>query len=233
MSRFAHRDTEVVELMDDPACDLALLERTYAQFRVVNRLVSGWRRLWARELAPVLATSPRPSLLDVGFGGGDVAVDLAAWARRDGIPLEVTAVDPDPRATAYVARRPRPDGVTFRQATSHDLVEEGRRFDVVVSNHVLHHLDDDALQQLLADGERLATRLALHNDLRRSRLAHGAYGVATAPLARTSFLRTDGLRSIRRSHAPAELAGVRPGWRAEPFPPFRLLLRHDAPGEAG
>jgi len=223
----ARRDTEVVELMDDPACDLRLLERTYAQFRVVNRLVSGWRGLYAGTLRPLLAAQDRPTLLDVGFGGGDISVALATWARRDGIDLAVTAIDPDPRAAAYVARRPVPAGVTFRRASSVDLVAEGRRFDVVVSNHVLHHLDDAALQDLLADSEQLATHLALHNDLRRSRLAHAAYGVVTAPLARTSFLRTDGLLSIRRSHEPAELAGVRAGWTAEPLGRFRLLLRHE------
>ena len=38
-----HRDTELTELMDDPACDEAALRRTYARFRVVNRLIAGWR----------------------------------------------------------------------------------------------------------------------------------------------------------------------------------------------
>ena len=75
--------------------------------------------------------------------------------------------------------------------------------------------------------ERLAGRLALHNDLRRSRLAHGAYGLVTRPLAGSSFLHDDGLLSIRRSYRPAELAGVRPGWSARALGPFRLLLEHD------
>jgi 2-polyprenyl-3-methyl-5-hydroxy-6-metoxy-1,4-benzoquinol methylase len=227
VTSLAVRDTRVVELMDDPACDLRLLERTYGQFVVVNRLVAGWRRLWVRRLRPLLADRPRPTLLDLGSGGGDVARALAGWARRDGIALEVTAADPDPRAVAYASRRPAVPGVALRAASSGELVAEGRTFDVVVSNHVLHHLDDAALDAVLADSERLAARLVLHNDLRRSRLAHTAYGVVTLPLARTSFVRTDGLRSIRRSHLPRELDGVRPGWRAEAYAPFRLLLVHE------
>ncbi|GAB2580414.1 methyltransferase domain-containing protein [Microlunatus antarcticus] len=227
MTDLARRETSAVELMDDPACDLTRLERTYAQFAVVNRLVSGWRRLYIATLRPVLAASPRPTLLDVGFGGGDVARCLDRWARRDGLDLAVTAIDPDPRAAAFVDRRPSGD-VTFRRASSADLVAEGRRYDVVVSNHLLHHLDPVALQALLADSERLAGRLALHSDLSRSRLAHRAYGVVTRPLARSSFLHDDGLLSIRRSYRPAELADVRPGWSARALGPFRLLLRHDA-----
>ena len=230
MTDLTHRETTAVELMDDPACDPVLLDRTYAQFGVVNRLVSGWRRLYVTTLRPVLAASTRPTLLDVGFGGGDIPRCLDRWARRDGLDLAITAVDPDERAAAYVARGGRPDPggrVEFRRASSSDLVAEGRRFDVVVSNHLLHHLDPVALQGLLADSERLAGRLALHNDLRRSVLAHRAYGVVTRPLASGSFLHADGLLSIRRSYVPAELDGVRAGWTVRGLGPFRLLLQHE------
>ena len=231
MSGLGQRDTTAVELMDDPDCDPVLLGRTYAQFAVVNRLVSGWRRLYVSALRPVLAASERPTLLDVGFGGGDIPRALLEWARRDGIDLAVTAVDPDPRATAHVRARPD-EGVDFRSASSAEMVAEGRRFDVVVSNHLLHHLDEAALQRVLADSERLARRLALHNDLRRSAVAHGAYALATRPLARSSFLHADGLLSIRRSYRPHELADVRPGWTVSAAPPFRLLLRHEPRADA-
>ncbi len=227
MIGLVQRETTALELMDDPDCDLRLLERTYGQFAVVNRLVSGWRRIYVETLRPVLAATPRPTLLDVGFGGGDIPRQLARWAQRDGLDLAVTAIDPDPRAAAYVARVPS-GSVEFRRATSADLVAEGRTFDVVVSNHLLHHLDPDALHRLLADSERLAGRLALHNDLRRSVVAHRAYAVATRPLAGSSFLHADGLLSIRRSYRPPELDGVRPRWTVRAAPPFRLLLEHDA-----
>lgn len=224
MTDLRHRDTSAVELMDDPDCDRWLLERTYRQFDLVNRLVSGWRRIYVDTLRPVLAERSRPTLLDIGFGGGDIPRHLAAWAERDGLGLEVTAVDPDPRAAAYVRRSPA-GPVRYRQATSTQLADAGQRFDVVVSNHVLHHLDPGGLQQLLRDSERLASRLALHNDLRRSGLAHAAYGVLTRPLARRSFVHVDGLISIRRSYRPAELEAVRPGWRVQPRHPYRILLR--------
>lgn len=227
----ARRETTALELMDDPGCDPVLLARTYDQFTVVNRVVSGWRRLYVRTLRPVLAASARPTLLDVGFGGGDIPRRLAGWARRDGLDLAVTAIDPDPHATAYVAARPS-GGVEFRRATSADLVAEDRRFDVVVSNHLLHHLDPPGLHGLLADSERLAARLALHSDLRRSALAYHAYALATRPLARSSFLHADGLLSIRRSHRPHELTGVRPGWSVRAAAPFRLLLQLDVRADA-
>jgi 2-polyprenyl-3-methyl-5-hydroxy-6-metoxy-1,4-benzoquinol methylase len=225
----ASRDREVRELMDDPDADLAALRRTYGQFRLVNRLVSGWRQRYRRDIRPLLSADRETTLLDVGCGGGDVARALAGWAAHDGLRLRVTGVDPDPRAYAYALEGGDPEHVDFRCCSSTDLVAEGRQFDVVISNHLLHHLDDSELSALLADCEVLARRLVLHNDLARSRVAYAAYGLLSRPAGRSSFLRTDGLRSIRRSYWPGELAAVVPDrWQVRRAFPFRLLLRRAA-----
>lgn len=233
--RLDRRATDLPELMDDPDCDLEQLRLTYERFDVVNRLVSGWRRTWRRHVVPLAVEAAgagrRLRLLDVGSGGGDVPRAFARWAARSGLPVDVTAVDPDARAHAFATGRPT-GGVTFRAASSADLVAEGARFDVVTSNHVLHHLDDAGRTAVLADSERLAERLVLHGDLERGRLAYAAWWVGTLPVRR-SFLRTDGLRSIRRSWTAAELRGVVPsGWRVERQRPCRLLLVHEVPGGA-
>jgi 2-polyprenyl-3-methyl-5-hydroxy-6-metoxy-1,4-benzoquinol methylase len=73
----ASRDREVRELMDDPDADLAALRRTYRQFRLVNRLVAGWGRLYGRDIRPLLSTDREATLLDIGSGGGDVARAMA------------------------------------------------------------------------------------------------------------------------------------------------------------
>lgn len=230
MTDLAHRDRDLRELMDDADADLAALRRTYAQFRPVNRLVAGWRRIYRRDLRPLLSADHGTTLLDVGSGGGDVARALAGWAERDGLRLRVTGIDPDPRAHAYaVASAGDRPAVDFRCCASRDLVAEGRRFDVVISNHVLHHLAEPDVTALLADSTVLARRLVLHNDLRRSGVAYAGFSLVSRLAGPHTFLRTDGLRSIRRSYRPAELgAAVGEGWRVEPAFPFRLLLRWDA-----
>lgn len=219
------RDLDARELMDDPDCDLAALRRTYAQFRLVNRAVAGWRRVYTRVLRPLLSATEPTTVLDIGFGGGDVPRALSVWARRDGLRLEVTAIDPDVWALDYVAtRRPAP-GVTFRRTDSGRLVAEGAVYDVVISNHVLHHLAPDELTGLLEDSRRLGRRLVVHNDIARSSWAYAAYAVASAAFAPGSFLRYDGLLSIRRSYRPRELeAVVGPGWQVRRQLPARLLL---------
>ena len=221
------RAAGATEKMDLPDCDPRLLENTYRQFGIINRALSGWRRLYVNEVRTLVPDGQRPvTVLDIGCGGGDLAVMLSRWAARDGKPLHITGIDPDPRAAGFaLQRRPAP-GIEFRQAHSGDLVGEGRTFDVVISNHVLHHLAPDELQRLLQDSEILAAGKALHNDLVRSPAAFALFSVAALPFRR-SFIRGDGLTSIRRSYKPAELsAAAPPGWTVERSSAFHQTLTY-------
>ncbi|WP_331460459.1 class I SAM-dependent methyltransferase [Arthrobacter sp. zg-Y916] len=223
------RALDAAEQMDSPNCDPVRLERTYAQFPLINAVVSGWRRNYRRYVRPALAARGGGTILDVGSGGGDLARSLARWSRRDGLEVQVTGIDPDPRAHAYAAsRRPVP-GLVFRPVFSSDLVAEGQVFDVVISNHVLHHLDPGAFQGLLADSEKLARGLVLHSDIERSPWAYGLFSAGTLPFFHGSFIRADGLTSIRRSYTAAELAAAAPaGWETRRQHPWQNLLLYRA-----
>lgn len=223
---------DAVEIMDDPASDPDMLRNTYEQFRYVNGLVSGTWTTYRRDIRPRLSHTRPKTLVDIGSGGGDVARTLARWAARDGLLLDLTAIDPDPRAHDYAVSLPRMPGLSFRRAFSADLVAEGARFDFVVSNHVLHHLSAQELGGLLFDSERLvrAGGRVLHGDIERNAVAYVGFGLVTWPFFRNSFIRADGLTSIRRSFTASELqAAVPPPWRVEREFPSRLVLRFDAP----
>ena len=220
------RAAEHEERMDDLTCDPQKLHNTYAQFGRVNRAVSGWRRVYARYLRTVLEQHPC-TLLDVGFGGGDIPARLARWAARDEFTLHITAIDPDPRALSFVQAQPLPENITFRATTTTQLVSQGERFDIVVSNHLLHHLEPTQLQKVCEETRALSRGLVLHNDLARADLAYGAFAL-TKPLFQGSFINEDGLTSIRRAYTRAELCRLAPpGWRVEGLFPYRNLLIYE------
>lgn len=225
------RATTLVELMDDPACDLKALRRTYRRFAWVNAVVASWRGTYRDLIRPLLsATEPR-TLLDVGCGGGDVSRALARWAARDGLLLDVTGVDPDARAHDFATSVPSP-GVRFVAARVEDLTE---RYDFVISNHVLHHLDD--LRGFLEATSARARAMTIHSDIERTRYGYGLFAGGTAlawPLLRRSFIRADGLTSIRRSYRAAELrSAVGREWRVIRRVPSRYLLVRVSKPSAG
>lgn len=211
----------------DETCEPEVLENTYRNFAYVNRVVSRWYYLYKYYLRP-LAVRTRPlELLDIGFGGGDVVAQLCRWAQRDGVDMHVHAIDSDARALEYVQKHVNLPNVTFEQAASHELVNRGETFDVVISNHLLHHLEESSLHALCQDSRHLSRHVVLHNDLERSALAYAGFGLVTAPLFRRSFIREDGLISIRRSFSKAELEHLAPaGWQVNRLFPYRLLLTY-------
>jgi len=193
-------------------------------------VVSGWRGSYRRRIRPLLSPTHRTTLLDVGCGGGDVARSLSRWAARDGLVLDITAIDPDERAFTFATAQNTLPGVSYRRAFSSELVAEGASFDIVISNHILHHLDSAELGGLLADSQALTGRLALHSDIVRSPVAYAIFSVGTLPFFPGSFIRRDGLTSIRRSYTPAELAAVvPPPWRVETESPYRNALIFEPP----
>lgn len=231
MISLAARDQQLTELMDDPEADPIRLERTLRRFATVNHLVSGWGGVYRTRVRPYLAARTRPHpvrILDIGCGGGDVLRRIVRLAQRDGFTVDGVGIDPDDRSIAVALAARTDDGIAFRQAHSRDLVDQGERFDIVVSNHLMHHLTAEELAALFADSEVLGAGLCVHSDIGRGRLAYGAYAVGITPFAPGSFLRTDGLRSIRRSYTCDELAQTLPaGWISERPAPFRILAVHD------
>lgn len=229
----AERDVALRELMDDPDCDPELLRATLRRFDTINRLVSGWAGVYRSRIRPFLSDLDRPArVLDLGCGGGDVITHLARRAERDGIDVEWVGVDPDARAIEVAGARDAPPSVRFARTDSSALLAAGERFDLVLSNHVLHHLEADELDAFVEDSRRLSRGRVMHGDIERGRLAYGLYAVGVTPLAPGTFLRTDGLRSIRRSYRVSELADVLGHtWHVERPARFRVLAT--AAGTAG
>lgn len=226
------RDIDTRELMDDPHADERMLARTYGRFGLVNALVSRPGTLYRRDIRPRAARARALRILDVGAGGGDLCRLLAWRLRRDGLEAQITALDADERAIRWASAHDRGAGIRYRCALTTELVAAGDTYDVVLSNHVLHHLDDAELQTVLSDSVKLVATdgLVAHRDIARSRTAHVLFAAATWPISRTlladSFIREDGLISIRRSYTVAELAAIAPpGWTVRGGVPSRLELR--------
>jgi 2-polyprenyl-3-methyl-5-hydroxy-6-metoxy-1,4-benzoquinol methylase len=226
------RAVDARELMDDPQADVRMLEQTYARFPIVNAVVSRWRGVYRRDIRPRAREKPI-RVLDVGAGGGDVSRAIADWARRDALTVEVVALDADARAIRWASGRG--GNVEYRCAYTSELAEAGDLYDVVISNHLLHHLTDEELQRLLEESVRLVhdDGLVLHRDIERSRFAYLGFAAGTLPFARNvfagSFIRADGLTSIRRSYTADELSAAVPaGWQVGRTFPARLSLRWEA-----
>ena len=246
MLRFLpNRNPDLIEWMDRPDADPELLSNTYGQFSVINRLLSGWKTIYQREIRPTARELNRPvRILDIGCGGGDILFTLHQMCKKDGIVAELTGIDPDKRSIDFASGRVSDGAIRFfhQTASEHafeqaselatELANSGERYDYVISNHLLHHLQDEEVRKLASDACDLALHQVIFNDISRSAIGYLLFQVTTPLLFRRSFISKDGLISIRRSFTRDELAQLLgEKWSVRPMVPFRLLAVYSRKGE--
>ncbi len=223
------RNGQLTELMDNPDCDKELLFNTYRQFSTLNKLISGWRGLYKSLIRPAIRKhSDNFSLLDIGCGGGDLLRFLDLLAKKDGFEGSFVGIDPDPHALEFISKQQWPANITFHQTTAAELLKTGQTFDIVISNHLVHHLNREQLAGLCEEAERLASQKVIFNDIERSDLGYILFLSSASLIFHKSFIVPDGLTSIKRSYRKQELQAALPaGWSVHRKFPYRLIAIYD------
>ena len=192
------------EQMDDPSLD----PRDYAA--ILNDLgrVNRWT-FAARPTLDFLARGTRGmsgfSLLDVGFGQGDMLRRIARWARKKGLTAELVGVDLNEKSET-VARSATPDDLAIDYRTG-DYRDQGR-FDFIVSSLVTHQMTDEQLLAFLRHMESESRRGWLVNDLHRRLFPYLGFPLLARLLRVHRIVREDGQLSIARSFRPAEWRSI-------------------------
>lgn len=223
------REPHLVEEMDKPDCDRTKLFNTYRQFQSINRLVSRWKVIYKQFIKPSLSFEKENTLLDIGYGGGDLPLFLHHLATNDGFRLSITGIETDSRAVQFVDSLIIPKNISLEYASTTDLIKQNRQFDIVLSNHLLHHQQNDQLITLLNEATRLSRARVIFNDIERGDVAWLLFRFLR-PFYHNSFITKDGLLSIRRSFTKSEIERIIPtGWSVRRVFPYRLVITFDHP----
>jgi len=189
------------EQMDDPRLDPAAYDVVLRDLSRVNRWTFAARPTLA-FLARAIGAERRFSLLDVGFGQGDMLRTIALWAERRKLTANLVGVDLNPKSEA-AARAATPVELGIRYETG-DYRDVRGPFDFIVSSLVAHHMTDIELIDFIRFMEANAQRGWMINDLHRHRLAHLGYPILARLIGVHRIVREDGTLSIARSFRPPE-----------------------------
>lgn len=191
------------ELLDDPAADPAAVRLQLRDIARLNAWFGGTRAV-VDALRPFLRAAGAGSTwtaLDVGAGSGDILRAAAVAARRWGVTLVGVALERS-RTAAPLARG---RGLAAVVGDGGALPLAAGSVDIAVASQVLHHLPEADVVQWLAALDRVARRVVVVADLRRSRLAMAGLWLAGRPLGLDPSTRRDAITSLRRGYTAAEL----------------------------
>ena len=213
---------ELPELMDGD-CSYEDFRDCLRSLGTVNRWLLGYRSTLAwLERLPLGLRDP-VHIVDVGSGGGDLLRQIAVWARRRGIAVQLTGIDLNPYAARAAAEStPKELGITWVTGDAMAYRPE-KPIDIVVSSLLAHHLEDEEIVALLRWMEATAKVGWFINDLERSEWSSRMFGWVRwhwlvrhdGPVSfRRAFRKEDWVRLLTTAEVPQEKVTVehwRPG----------------------
>jgi 2-polyprenyl-3-methyl-5-hydroxy-6-metoxy-1,4-benzoquinol methylase len=201
--------SELQEELDDDTTDLVTYQRCISELAVVNRITFTHRPTlqWLARATRTLSAGQSFSVLDVGYGDGDLLRSIARWARRRGLTVQLSGIDSNPRS-AVVARAATPaDMVIDYQTCDVFSYTPAEPPDFIVSSQVTHHLSDEEIVEFLVWLEENALNGWHIADLQRHALPYHSFPILTHLMGWHRIVRDDGTKSIARSFR-------RPEWHA-------------------
>jgi len=200
----------VDEQMDAPDLDPDVHRLALAGLRRLNR-VSGVSSVLYRRLLRLAPVNPKRPMrvLDVASGGGDLPVAWLVRARRQGFPLEVTALDRSETALAAAAAQAKRANVDLTLVQRDCLAESlPGGFDVVTCSLFMHHLSEPQGIRLIQEMWRASRRSVVICDLERSRLNLALVAAASRLVSRSEVVHHDAVASVRGAFTREELADL-------------------------
>ena len=198
--------SQAPEFLDAPGQDPVEFAGLLEAIRRTNRWYGG-RSLILRYLEQFARIIPsRPlTILDVATASADIPAAIVAWARSQGLPVRILALDINPdilRAARQTVHGLREVVLTRGNALALPLPD--RSVDVVINALALHHFSFDEAVVVLREINRVARGGFVVNDVLRSWPAYAGAIADTWLLSRNRLARHDGPLSVLRSFTWAE-----------------------------
>lgn len=184
------------------------------------------------HLKKMLGRVGEARILDLATGLGDIPVAIVRWARRNGMAVQITAVDNNPTVVEFACEYTRdyPE-IRIERRNILELPYEDSSFDFVTCSQTIHHLSNREVEEVFRAANRLSAKGIVVSDLRRRTFCRYLAGIASV-FVPNRLSRHDGRISFKNAFTPeeieelAEQAGLS-GYRVRLHGPCRLALVAD------
>jgi SAM-dependent methyltransferase len=232
MPGFAERSTQS-ELMDTEPVGYEEFRACLKDLSLVNTLTLARRPTlaWLGRVTRSMHAGDQLSVLDVGFGYGDMLRAIHGWCLDRGFVPDLSGIDLNPgSAASATAATPSDVKIAYHTGDVFGFRPE-RPVDIVVCSQFTHHLTDEQIVSFIRWMEGTAGRGWFVSDLHRHPVPFHVFRVMSRVARRHRFIQNDGPISIARSFRRADWrrltraagldpAAVKISWHV----PFRICV---------
>ncbi|MXV49568.1 methyltransferase domain-containing protein [Pedobacter sp. HMF7647] len=206
MPDFSKRCTED-ELMDDFALSREIIDPIMDELEVINLRLGGYSVFF--NAFKKIGLKDQYSISDWGCGGGDSLRQIAIWAKRKSINLQLSGLDATPAAIDYARRKAvaRPE-ISFELANVLTDDIQPNQYDVIISSLFTHHFRDADWINLIKKMVASAKKAVVVNDLHRHWFAYYSIGFLTGLFSKSYMVKNDSKISVLRSFKKSELTSL-------------------------
>lgn len=194
------------ELLDSGVGTARDVQQSLDDLWRINRFLGGIRPLTHHLLPRLLQHSEAVTLVDIGTGSAQIAMEIAAWGAKHDRKLNILGLDLSPRHLDIAHKMiPSPSNIRLLQADALRLPFGDETVDYFISSLFLHHLTPAQLVTLLRQTFAKVRKALIFSDLQRGWVPFYAFKCLQPIFARSYLTRHDGAVSVRRAYTPDEL----------------------------
>jgi len=201
MNKFLHRSEEK-EKMDDLACSGQELAQTLKELRTINKLLGG-NNVTTSGLTILMGSSPNQSatIVDLGCGGGDMAIHINKWAINKGLKLRVIGVDANPNIIELAKDKAINENmpIEFLVGNVFDPAYIKNPVDIQTCTLFTHHFTNEELVHIFKNLKSKTRVGFVINDLHRNFLAYYAIKWLTKAFSKSNMVKNDAPLSVLRA----------------------------------
>jgi 2-polyprenyl-3-methyl-5-hydroxy-6-metoxy-1,4-benzoquinol methylase len=218
------------EKIDDLNLHGEPLHKALKSLEWVNRWFGNHRSV-VKAIHGIYKKEERPlSIVDLGCGGGDLALAVAKSLQKQKIEFTITGIDGNANTIAYAQKK----CIVFSEINflQFDILKKDFNIqpcDILISSHFMYHFTGEGLVNFLKSNLSAISTAFIFSELKRNRFAMRLFKFSHFLLPLSKLAKEDGLLAIKRSFSEKEWlailqqAGI-DTYRLQRVPLLRILL---------
>ena len=218
------------EKLDDLNLHGETLQKALKSLAWINRWFGNHRSV-VKAMHSIYKKEEKPlRIIDLGCGGGDLALAVAKSLQKQKIEFTITGIDGNANTITYAQKKCAAfSEINFLQADILSNQFSIQPCDIFISSHFMYHFPGDDLVNFLKNNLSAVSTAFIFSELKRNSFAMRLFKFSRFLLPISKLAKEDGLLAIERSFSDKEWLAILQQadivkYRLQSEPLFRILV---------